>query len=300
MARQATNEYRISFYASTRSRSPCQPRSRRPRPFVGADVSSPSTGALRPTRNSSSSSAGRCRVREAWLSDARDAFGSAGQRRPVPAPVLGHAGLARPLDRAGPAARPTTVVRRLPRPAGQRGVVLAQQQRGSVPAAHDRRRRRGAAPPARRSRHRASRAGARLLDGRAAGLGMGSALPGTGAPPRALRRNRADDAARRARRRGRSRGAAKRRTRGPRALLGGDSALQRALQAHAWRDAGFASVDDLVQRLFVDDFAALDAENLLCQLGKWTASRRLAAHEWRPRRGTRTHLGPDVCDPALP
>ena len=38
----------------------------------------------------------------------------------------------------------------------------------------------------------------------------------------------------------------------------------------AWRDAGFASVDDLVQRLFVDDFAGLDAENLLCELGKWT------------------------------
>ena len=37
----------------------------------------------------------------------------------------------------------------------------------------------------------------------------------------------------------------------------------------SWRDAGFASVDDLVQRLFVDDFAGLDAENLLCQLGKW-------------------------------
>jgi homoserine O-acetyltransferase/O-succinyltransferase len=37
----------------------------------------------------------------------------------------------------------------------------------------------------------------------------------------------------------------------------------------AWRDAGFASVDDLVQRLFVDDFAGFDAENLLCQLGKW-------------------------------
>jgi len=36
-----------------------------------------------------------------------------------------------------------------------------------------------------------------------------------------------------------------------------------------WRDAGFASVEDLVQRLFVDDFAGLDAENLLCQLGKW-------------------------------
>ncbi len=36
-----------------------------------------------------------------------------------------------------------------------------------------------------------------------------------------------------------------------------------------WRDAGFASVDDLVQRLFVDDFAGLDAGNLLCQLGKW-------------------------------
>jgi homoserine O-acetyltransferase/O-succinyltransferase len=37
----------------------------------------------------------------------------------------------------------------------------------------------------------------------------------------------------------------------------------------AWREAGFESVEDLVQRLFVDDFAGFDAENLLCQLGKW-------------------------------
>ena len=36
-----------------------------------------------------------------------------------------------------------------------------------------------------------------------------------------------------------------------------------------WREASFASVDDLVQRLFVDDFADLDAKDLLCQLGKW-------------------------------
>lgn len=38
---------------------------------------------------------------------------------------------------------------------------------------------------------------------------------------------------------------------------------------NAWRGAGFASVDDLVQRLFVDDFAPLHPEDLLCQLGKW-------------------------------
>lgn len=44
---------------------------------------------------------------------------------------------------------------------------------------------------------------------------------------------------------------------------------QELFRREAWRDAGFASVDDLVQRLFVDDFADLDAENLLCQLGKW-------------------------------
>ena len=37
----------------------------------------------------------------------------------------------------------------------------------------------------------------------------------------------------------------------------------------AWRDAGFASVDHLVQRLAVDDFAHRDPRNLLCQLGKW-------------------------------
>jgi homoserine O-acetyltransferase/O-succinyltransferase len=37
----------------------------------------------------------------------------------------------------------------------------------------------------------------------------------------------------------------------------------------AWRDAGYASVEQLVQELFVDDFASFDAANLLCQLGKW-------------------------------
>ena len=37
----------------------------------------------------------------------------------------------------------------------------------------------------------------------------------------------------------------------------------------AWRPAGFESVDDLVRRLFDDDFAGLDPRDLLCQLGKW-------------------------------
>ena len=36
----------------------------------------------------------------------------------------------------------------------------------------------------------------------------------------------------------------------------------------AWRD-GYGSVDELVQQLFVDDFAGLDAGNLLSQLDKW-------------------------------
>jgi homoserine O-acetyltransferase len=37
----------------------------------------------------------------------------------------------------------------------------------------------------------------------------------------------------------------------------------------AWRAAGFDSVSDLVKRLFEDDFAALDAADLLSQLAKW-------------------------------
>lgn len=37
----------------------------------------------------------------------------------------------------------------------------------------------------------------------------------------------------------------------------------------AWRQAGFVSVADLVTRLFVEDFASLDARNLLAQLAKW-------------------------------
>jgi homoserine O-acetyltransferase/O-succinyltransferase len=37
----------------------------------------------------------------------------------------------------------------------------------------------------------------------------------------------------------------------------------------AWREAGFDSVDDLVRRLFEDDFGSLNAADLLAQLGKW-------------------------------
>ncbi len=37
----------------------------------------------------------------------------------------------------------------------------------------------------------------------------------------------------------------------------------------AWRELGFTSVDDLVKRLFEDDFASLDARDLLAQLAKW-------------------------------
>ncbi len=37
----------------------------------------------------------------------------------------------------------------------------------------------------------------------------------------------------------------------------------------AWRGAGFASVDDLLRRLFDEDFAIRDEGDLLCQLGKW-------------------------------
>lgn len=36
-----------------------------------------------------------------------------------------------------------------------------------------------------------------------------------------------------------------------------------------WREAGFTSVEDLVRRLFEEDFAPLDPETLLGQLGKW-------------------------------
>lgn len=37
----------------------------------------------------------------------------------------------------------------------------------------------------------------------------------------------------------------------------------------AWREAGFASVEDLVRRLFEEDFAPADPETLLAQLVKW-------------------------------
>jgi homoserine O-acetyltransferase/O-succinyltransferase len=40
-------------------------------------------------------------------------------------------------------------------------------------------------------------------------------------------------------------------------------------RTEAWREAGFSSPDDLVERLFVEDFAPMDAGNLLCQCRKW-------------------------------
>lgn len=43
-------------------------------------------------------------------------------------------------------------------------------------------------------------------------------------------------------------------------------------RTEAWRDAGYASVDDLVKRLFEDDFAGMDAANLVCQCRKWRAA----------------------------
>jgi homoserine O-acetyltransferase/O-succinyltransferase len=40
-------------------------------------------------------------------------------------------------------------------------------------------------------------------------------------------------------------------------------------RTEAWRVAGFTSVADLVERLFVEDYAACDPANLLAQLAKW-------------------------------
>ncbi|MDQ3858618.1 MAG: alpha/beta fold hydrolase [Actinomycetota bacterium] len=40
-------------------------------------------------------------------------------------------------------------------------------------------------------------------------------------------------------------------------------------RSEAWRDAGYDSVADLVRRLFEDDYAARDPDDLLCQLRKW-------------------------------
>jgi homoserine O-acetyltransferase/O-succinyltransferase len=37
----------------------------------------------------------------------------------------------------------------------------------------------------------------------------------------------------------------------------------------AWREAGYGSVDDMVQRLFEQDYEVRDPADLLCQLGKW-------------------------------
>jgi homoserine O-acetyltransferase len=43
-------------------------------------------------------------------------------------------------------------------------------------------------------------------------------------------------------------------------------------RTQAWRDAGFASPSDMVNRLFEDDFAPMDPNNLLCMLAKWRSA----------------------------
>lgn len=40
-------------------------------------------------------------------------------------------------------------------------------------------------------------------------------------------------------------------------------------RTEGWREAGFASVDDLVSRLFEADFAPMDPNNLICMCRKW-------------------------------
>jgi homoserine O-acetyltransferase len=40
-------------------------------------------------------------------------------------------------------------------------------------------------------------------------------------------------------------------------------------RTRGWTEAGFVSVDDLVARLFENDFAQMNADNLLCQCWKW-------------------------------
>ena len=40
-------------------------------------------------------------------------------------------------------------------------------------------------------------------------------------------------------------------------------------RTEAWREAGFTSLEDLVKRLFEDDFAPMDPNNLLCMCRKW-------------------------------
>jgi homoserine O-acetyltransferase/O-succinyltransferase len=57
---------------------------------------------------------------------------------------------------------------------------------------------------------------------------------------------------------------------GPHARFWAATGLSAALfRTEAWRDAGFASVEDLVSRLFVEDYARLIPADLLVQLAKW-------------------------------
>lgn len=47
---------------------------------------------------------------------------------------------------------------------------------------------------------------------------------------------------------------------------------QELYRSEGWREAGFTSVEDLVQRLFEDDFAPMDPNNLLAMCRKWRSA----------------------------
>ena len=70
-------------------------------------------------------------------------------------------------------------------------------------------------------------------------------------------------------------------------------------RTEGWRDAGFASVGDLVQRLFEEDMALDESRQPPLHVPEVAAVRRIEAHERRSGRGTRPDHRTDAGDPVL-
>ena len=267
-ARQATNEYRISFYASTRSRSPCQPASRRPRPSLRAQLSSPRTGAfdLQDFGLELGGTLPGARLvyrMHGTLSAACDnAVLFPHQYSGTPASLDRWIGPGRPLD-------------------PQRWFVICPGQLGNGESSSPS----NCEPPfPNLTIGDDVEAQRRLLDDLgvehvelALGFSMGAQQAwewGVRFPERVRRLALFAGTAQTTQYGALHVEAAAESLRdgglAAHARYWASTALSADLFRHdTWRAAGFASVDELVQQLFVDDFAGLDADDLFCQLGKW-------------------------------
>ena len=84
----------------------------------------------------------------------------------------------------------------------------------------------------------------------------------------------------------------------PRPRVGAAGLCHELFRTEGWREAGFSSLDDLVQRLFVDDFAPMDATTCCASAG--SGATRTSRARGGDLRAARADHGTDVRDSVLP